>query len=229
MKIHVLGDSISLQYGPYLQQYLAGVMDYARKEGETEALLNLDNPQGANGGDSAMVLSFVKALAAAGGIDADLLLVNCGLHDIKRNRETGQAQVAIADYESNLRAFHSDRDELGDTTLAYEHVAMKAWHPELEDAVAFLRLVTDPTRQPVLVHCQHGADRTGTMCALYRMVVQGWTKEEALREMREGGYGFHEVWKNLPAWIEQLAVKHLQKKSTPEEHAGARRYTAPCA
>jgi lysophospholipase L1-like esterase len=104
MKIYVVGDSISIQYGPYLRQYLSGMMEYARKEGDAEALLNLDNPQGANGGDSAMVLAFLKALARSGSLKADLLLVNCGLHDIKRNPATGQAQVGIADYEANLRA-----------------------------------------------------------------------------------------------------------------------------
>lgn len=104
MKIYIIGDSISIQYGPYLKQYLAGVMDYSRKEGEAEARLNLDKPQGANGGDSAMVLSFVQALAKSGGVDADLFLVNCGLHDIKKNPETGSLQVPIDAYESNLRA-----------------------------------------------------------------------------------------------------------------------------
>ena len=51
------------------------------------------------------------------------------------------------------------------------------------------------------------ADRTGTVCAVYRVAVDGWTKEEAIREMREGGFGFHEVWKNLPRWIEGLDVE----------------------
>jgi lysophospholipase L1-like esterase len=81
MRIYVLGDSISIQYGLYLQKYLEGVMEYNRKQGDEEALLNLDKPQGANGGDSGMVLSFLRARAASGGIDADLLLLNCGLHD----------------------------------------------------------------------------------------------------------------------------------------------------
>jgi hypothetical protein len=34
---------------------------YARKEGEEEVRLNLDNPSGANGGDSSMVFHFYKA------------------------------------------------------------------------------------------------------------------------------------------------------------------------
>ena len=30
----------------------------------------------------------------------------------------------------------------------------------------FLSIVDDTNAVPVLVHCQHGADRTGTMCAM---------------------------------------------------------------
>ena len=104
MKIYVIGDSISIQYGPYLQAYLQGLAEYSRKEEADEARLNLDNPQGANGGDSAMVLSFLKAKAESGGIDTDLLLINCGLHDIKTDPKTGARQVPICDYAANLRA-----------------------------------------------------------------------------------------------------------------------------
>jgi protein tyrosine/serine phosphatase len=111
----------------------------------------------------------------------------------------------------NLRSFHSDRDEIGNTELWYEHVYMKAWHPEQKEIVRFLRIITNPSRTPVLVHCQHGADRTGTMCAVYRIAVQGWTKEEALREMTEGDFGFHEVWTNLTSWLPELDVESIRK------------------
>jgi protein tyrosine/serine phosphatase len=112
----------------------------------------------------------------------------------------------------NLRSFHSDREEIGTTNLAYKHLYMKAWHPERKEAVLFLQIVTDPTQTPVLVHCQHGADRTGTLCAIYRIVVQHWTKEEAVREMTSGGFGFHEIWTNLPSWIDELDVDALKKE-----------------
>jgi lysophospholipase L1-like esterase len=104
MDIFVVGDSISIQYGPYLRQALDGVMGYARKDGEQVALLNLDIPMGANGGDSRMVRDFLAALAAAGELRADLVLVNCGLHDIKRDPATGRIQVALDAYRDNLRA-----------------------------------------------------------------------------------------------------------------------------
>jgi protein tyrosine/serine phosphatase len=113
----------------------------------------------------------------------------------------------------NLRSFHSDRDEIGDTGLAYEHIYMKSWHPEEEEVARFLQIVTNPKRTPVLVHCQHGADRTGTMCALYRVVVQGWSKEEALKEMAQGGFGFHGIWENLIQWINGLDIESIKKKA----------------
>ena len=111
----------------------------------------------------------------------------------------------------NLRSFHSDRDKIKGTGLAYEHIYMKAWHPEEEDAIRFLQIVTNPKRSPVLVHCQHGADRTGAMCAIYRVAVQGWGEEEALKEMTEGGFGFHGIWQDLVRWITALDMEGIKK------------------
>lgn len=102
MKIFIIGDSISIQYGPLLKQYLQGFVEYSRKEGEEEALKNLDIPQGANGGDSSMVLTYLQAKKNNDSIDADYLLLNCGLHDIKTNPETGVKQIPIDQYKANL-------------------------------------------------------------------------------------------------------------------------------
>ncbi|MBM4037597.1 MAG: protein tyrosine phosphatase [Planctomycetes bacterium] len=113
----------------------------------------------------------------------------------------------------NLRSHHSDDDELGDTGLAYEEIPMSARHAEADDAVRFLRLVTDKARTPVFVHCKAGADRTGAMCALYRIVVQGWTKDAAIREMTRGGFGHHPIYRNLPKFIEGLDVEALRKQA----------------
>jgi len=103
-KLYVLGDSISIDYGVFLQAYLKGIMEYRRKEEKDEALLNLENPQGASGGDSSLVLSFLKALDRRGGIDADFLLLNCGLHDIRTDPRSGRKQVPLYKYEANLQA-----------------------------------------------------------------------------------------------------------------------------
>lgn len=113
----------------------------------------------------------------------------------------------------NLRTFHSDRDEIGISGLHNVRIPMQAWYPERKDALRFLGIVSDTSMTPVLVHCQHGADRTGAMAAVYRAVMQGWTKEEALREMTKGGYGYHRVWRNLPLWFKKLDVEALRREA----------------
>lgn len=113
----------------------------------------------------------------------------------------------------NLRTFHSDSALLRGTGLGYVSIPMQAWYPEEKDAVKFLQIVSDTSRTPALVHCQHGADRTGTMAAVYRVAVQGWSKEEALEEMTQGGYGYHRVWRNLPAWFRKLDMRKLKNEA----------------
>ncbi len=113
----------------------------------------------------------------------------------------------------NLRSFNSDREEIRGTGLAYEHIYMKAWHPEREDIIRFLQITTDTNRQPVFVHCQHGADRTGLMCAVYRVAVCNWTKAEAIREMTQGGFGHHTIWTNLVTFIQELDIDAIKKEA----------------
>ena len=54
---------------------------------------------------------------------------------------------------------------------------------------ALRAIETGQSKGPVLMHCKHGSDRTGLIAAMYRVVVQGWSKEDALQEMTEGGFG----------------------------------------
>ena len=68
----------------------------------------------------------------------------------------------------------------------------------------------DTNAVPVLVHCQHGADRTGSMCALYRIMRQGWKVEDAITEMKDGGYGYHSIWCHLPRFIRKMAKELAQ-------------------
>ena len=51
-----------------------------------------------------------------------------------------------------------------------------------------LRLATDEEHQPVLIHCGAGTERTGVAVALYRMLVEGWTREEAMAEAEAAGH-----------------------------------------
>lgn len=61
--------------------------------------------------------------------------------------------------------------------------------PPLELVYEFLRIATNPANGTVFFHCYHGADRTGTLAAVYRIAVQGWSLEDALEEFYR--HGFH--------------------------------------
>ncbi len=117
----------------------------------------------------------------------------------------------------NLRSIHSDSDEIKGTGLAYEHINMTPLSIEDRYVVRFLRIVTDSNCTPVFVHCQYGADRTGTMCAIYRIAVQGWSKENAIEEMTKGGFGFHSIWQNLPDYINKMNIVEIKQSASLKE------------
>ncbi len=123
----------------------------------------------------------------------------------------------------NLRSFNSDKGEISNVEIGYEHIYMKAWHPEEEEIVRFLKIVTDKQKTPVFVHCQHGADRTGLMCAIYRVAVCGWPKELAADEMIYGGFGFHPIWENLPDYFMGLDIEKIKDKAGIRNSGGEAR------
>ena len=56
-----------------------------------------------------------------------------------------------------------------------------------------LAIINAQENQPVFVHCQRGADRTGTIIAVYRISHDGWTSEQAKAEAKHYGMGFWQV------------------------------------
>ena len=113
----------------------------------------------------------------------------------------------------NLRSRRSDRDEIEGTDLAYEHIRMTMSNPAPEKVIRFLKIATDSSRTPVFVHCKHGADRTGTVIAIYRIGIEGWSKDEAVEEMTKGGFGYHRMWKNLVDYIRELDVDAMMRNA----------------
>lgn len=105
--VFLIGDSISIQYGPYLTEYTDGIIRLSRKEDNGNAIKNLDVPTGANGGDSRMVLGYLRSKLGDPGFRPGYLLLNCGLHDIKRNPGSGQIQVTETEYRDNLSSIVS--------------------------------------------------------------------------------------------------------------------------
>jgi Tyrosine phosphatase family len=90
----------------------------------------------------------------------------------------------------------SRRDEKLIRELGMHYVSLPWYCPFPKDEVfaRFIKLVKDNPDKKIFVHCRLGEDRTGMMIASYRMGAQGWTAEDAMREMHVFGYkGAHHL------------------------------------
>lgn len=87
-KVALIGDSIRMGYAPLVVEHLAGRAQVISPE--------------PNGGDSANVLRHLEAWVVRE--QPDVVHLNCGLHDLKRSKASGDYQVPLAQYETNLRA-----------------------------------------------------------------------------------------------------------------------------
>lgn len=111
----------------------------------------------------------------------------------------------------SFRNHHSDKKKIGTLPLNYIEIPINTWQLSDKDVEQFVKLMADEENYPVFIHCQHGADRTGTMTAVYRMVFQGWPKEEAIKEMTQGGFGYHSIWKNLLTYLEKFDIEKFKQ------------------
>ncbi len=80
------------------------------------------------------------------------------------------------------------------------------------DVLKVLRILQKAEQDgPVLMHCKHGSDRTGLFSAMYRTVIQGWSKEDALKEMTEAGFGSADDMDDAIAYVRKADIGKLQQ------------------
>lgn len=88
---------------------------------------------------------------------------------------------------------YGEKDERGMVEKAgmqYVNIGMNTRVNPTEAQISqFLSIVNDPAKQPVYVHCAGGRHRTGIMTAIYRMNGEGWTSDQAFKEMKQYRFG----------------------------------------
>jgi tyrosine-protein phosphatase SIW14 len=102
----------------------------------------------------------------------------------------------------NLRHYHGDTEGQRVTAagMRYERIPLESSDaPKRAQVARFMDLVNDPKLRPVYVHCLHGVDRTGTMMAVYRMEMEGWSNPEAFAEMEY--FEAHDIWRDLRDFV----------------------------
>ena len=139
--------------------------------------------------------------------------VDEGLYRSEQPNENSFADLSKLGIQEilNLREFHSD-DEASEYKFRVHRVKMDAGDVTTKHLLNALKWIKN-RQGALLVHCWHGSDRTGATIAAYRMVFQNWTKEDAIDEMVNGGYGHHErIYDNLPELLKTLDVEKMRKE-----------------
>lgn len=115
----------------------------------------------------------------------------------------------------NLRSHHTDNGLIYRLPLNLYNVKMAASNFGDKEIVNALRILANSPK-PIAVHCLHGSDRTGVIIAMYRIIFQNWTKEKALNELINGGYGFHEIHFNILHYIREVDIERIKKEISNE-------------
>lgn len=114
----------------------------------------------------------------------------------------------------NLRSRNEDAKVLKDQPFNLVHIPIYTWAINREDLLEAMHAIqtAKQNNQKVLVHCYHGSDRTGATIAMYRIIFENWSIDEAVKEMKQGGYGFHVIWKNIDPLFSPENVKWIQRQ-----------------
>jgi tyrosine-protein phosphatase SIW14 len=159
-------------------------------------------------------------------LQADPITQVPGLHNLYRVSDglyRGAQPSEAAGYESlaamgiktvvNLRGGHDEGELCRQQGLEYVYIPMKPWNFDEQDVIRFLQVASRVENQPVFVHCRRGADRAGMAVAVYRVVVEGWSKEDAILEMTKGPYGYNPMWKKLVRFVKEMDVDELRESA----------------
>lgn len=114
----------------------------------------------------------------------------------------------------NLRARNEDAKVLQNQSLNLVHIPIQTWAINRQDLLQAMQAIqiAKNNNQKVLVHCYHGSDRTGATIAMYRIIFENWSIENAVKEMKQGGYGYHIIWKNIENLFTSENVQWIQQQ-----------------
>ncbi|MEN9919382.1 MAG: hypothetical protein RL662_1818 [Bacteroidota bacterium] len=111
----------------------------------------------------------------------------------------------------NLRNYHNDEDEASGTNMTLHHVRMAAHRIITKNIIKSLQIIKN-RKGSILIHCRHGSDRTGVVVAMYRIVFQNWSKEDAIDELKNGEYGYHRIYINIIRFINNADIEAIKKE-----------------
>lgn len=105
----------------------------------------------------------------------------------------------------------SDEQWLRDPRVRQVQLPLRTDRIDDADVIEVMRSIRQAQAQgPVLIHCKHGQNRTGLIAAMYRIIYEDWSKEQALAEMSGGGFGGEDRMGDAERYIRDADVGALR-------------------
>jgi tyrosine-protein phosphatase SIW14 len=152
-------------------------------------------------GSSAFAQTDRVAKAVAGLVDISKIRIdNFGRIDQNfyrgaQPKDSDYTDLAALGIKTLINLTSDDRDASEEALakkagLKYVNIPMTTRvAPTPAEIASFLKIVSDPASQPIYVHCVGGRHRTGVMTAIYRMTHDGWSPDQAFKEMKQYKFG----------------------------------------
>ncbi|WOE30467.1 MULTISPECIES: dual specificity protein phosphatase family protein [unclassified Acinetobacter] len=137
-----------------------------------------------------------------------------------RSEQPAQNLIPLLQYYQintviNLRSSDKkDQQAFKNTSVELVHIPIHTWAISKQDLLQIMQVIQTAKQQQknVLIHCYHGSDRTGASIAMYRIIFEHWSIEDALNEMQNGGYGFHPIWFNIKKLFTPENIQWIQQQ-----------------
>ena len=142
----------------------------------------------------------------------NLYKINDVLYRSEQPSKKGFKEIELIGVKTilNLRRLRNNKKKAKGFNFNLVHHPIKTKELNESDILKALKVIQN-SEQPVLVHCWHGSDRTGTIIAAYRMVIDNWSKKQAIEEFQKENLGYHyNMYPQLLVLLKNLDVTKLK-------------------
>ena len=95
----------------------------------------------------------------------------------------------VITFDNKLKRVETERAFYEGTGIEFISIPWSGFSdPDDETIQKIHSIMNDPAKQPVLVHCKHGQERTGVTIATWRIAEQNWNADQAYQEMKACGF-----------------------------------------